>query len=73
MEEVNKFSGVKNVLTAEHDDLENSYGQSVAEIVTKLVKDNGYTQVVSASSGFGKDVIPRVGGLLDVQAITDIV
>ena len=25
------------------------------------------------SSGFGKDVMPRLGGLLDVQAITDII
>lgn len=29
--------------------------------------------VVSAASGFGKDVIPRLGGLLDVQPITDVI
>merc|ERR1712032_423083 len=34
---------------------------------------NGYENIISASSGFGKDVIPRLGGLLDLQAITDIV
>lgn len=28
---------------------------------------------MAASSGFGKDVVPRVGGLLDVQAITDVI
>lgn len=29
--------------------------------------------MVSAASGFGKDVIPRLGGLLDVQPITDVI
>jgi electron transfer flavoprotein alpha subunit len=73
MEEVNKYAGFKNVYTAEHDAIDNSYGGSVAEIVAKLVKDHSYTQVVAASSGFGKDIIPRVGGILDLQPITDVV
>jgi len=29
--------------------------------------------VIAATTGFGKDVIPRLAGLLDVQAITDVV
>jgi electron transfer flavoprotein alpha subunit len=29
--------------------------------------------VIAASSSFGKDTAPRIGGLLDLQAITDIV
>lgn len=71
--EVNKYPGIKHVFTAESDGLENSFGASVAEITAKLIRDHGYTQVVSASSSFGKDVMPRVGGILDLAAITDIV
>jgi electron transfer flavoprotein alpha subunit len=37
------------------------------------VQEKGYTQVIAASSSFGKDVQPRIGGLLDLQAITDVV
>jgi electron transfer flavoprotein alpha subunit len=29
--------------------------------------------VIAATSAFGKDVIPRLGGLLDVQPITDVI
>jgi electron transfer flavoprotein alpha subunit len=29
--------------------------------------------VIAATTGFGKDVIPRLGGLLDVQPITDVI
>ena len=38
-----------------------------------MVEKNGYGNIISASSGFGKDVVPRLGGLLDLQAITDVV
>ena len=33
----------------------------------------GYDKVISSTSAFGKDVIPRLGGLLDTQPITDVV
>lgn len=45
----------------------------MAQVASKLVSEQNYTQVVAASSGFGKDVIPRMGGLLDLQAITDVI
>lgn len=42
--------------------------------ITKAVVDKaGYTQIVASSTGFGKDVVPRLGGLMDIQAITDVV
>jgi len=45
----------------------------VAKVVSSLVKSKGYDKIVAASSSFGKDVVPRVGGLLDLQAITDVI
>jgi len=38
-----------------------------------LIQSGSYTNVIAASSSFGKDAAPRIGGLLDLQAITDIV
>lgn len=71
--DVKKYPGIRKILTASHDHLENPYGQSMAHIVKSLVDKDGYTQVVASSTGFGKDVMPRLGGLIDVQAITDVV
>ena len=68
-----KYPGIRKILTASNDGLENAYGQSVAHITKGLVEKGGYTQVVASSTGFGKDVIPRLGGLMDLQAITDVV
>jgi len=49
------------------------YGEAVANVVSDLVKGQGYDKVIAPSTAFGKDVVPRVGGLLDVQPITDVV
>ena len=38
-----------------------------------LVSKNGYDKVVGGATAFGKDIIPRIGGLLDAQPITDVI
>ena len=45
----------------------------MSKLTNQLVQSGGYDKVVAASSGFGKDVMPRLGGLLDAQAITDVI
>ena len=42
-------------------------------MASNLIQSEGYTNVIAASSSFGKDVIPRIGGKLDLQAITDVI
>jgi electron transfer flavoprotein alpha subunit len=38
-----------------------------------VVQKGGYDKIIGATSAFGKDVIPRLGGLLDSQPITDVI
>jgi electron transfer flavoprotein alpha subunit len=38
-----------------------------------LVQTKGYDKIIGAATAFGKDVIPRLGGLLDVQPISDVI
>ena len=71
--ELKKLPGIRKILTASNDKLDNPYGQSMAQITEGVVKSGGYTQVIAATSSFGKDVVPRLGGLLDLQAITDVI
>ena len=73
MEEVQKYPGVSIILVAQDAVLQNCYGDHMSKLARALVEKNGYDKVVSAASGFGKDVMPRLGGLLDAQAITDII
>jgi len=73
VEEVQKYPGIGKIIVASDPVLQNPYGDFMSKLAQQVVQSGGYDKVVSASSGFGKDVMPRLGGLLDVQAITDII
>ena len=45
----------------------------MSQILKDVVSKGGYDKVIATTSAFGKDVIPRLGGLLDVQPITDVI
>lgn len=45
----------------------------MSQTVKEVVQSKGYDKVIASASAFGKDIIPRVGGLLDVQPITDVI
>lgn len=43
------------------------YGDMIAHILKQILsKDKDYDKIIAAATAFGKDVIPRVGGLLDL-------
>jgi len=46
--------------------------ENFAPLLVANIKSGGFTHVVGAHSAFGKNVLPRVAALLDVQAVSDI-
>jgi electron transfer flavoprotein alpha subunit len=63
-----------NFLTRKHNLSEcYSYGDAISYTVKSIVQSKGYDKVIASTSAFGKDVIPKLGGLLDVQPITDVI
>ena len=42
------------------------YGGDLAKIVKDLIQSKNYDKVIAPATAFGKDLIPRLGGLLDV-------
>ncbi len=65
-----KITGVKKVLLA--DDA--AYSHQLAENTAALVAKVGasYTHILAPATTGGKNMLPRVGALLDVQPLTDI-
>ena len=65
-----KMENVENVLVLE-DVL---FAQSLAESYSETLIDtiSSYSHVFAPSSSFGKNVLPRIGGMLDVMVISDV-
>ena len=63
--------GVAKVLHADAAHLGEFLAENVAALVVALSK--GYSHVLAPATSTGKDVMPRVAALLDVQQISDIV
>lgn len=65
-----KVPGVAKVLKAGADVLAHDLAEPLADLIVSLAGD--YTHLLAASSAIGKNVMPRVAALLDVQPIPDV-
>ncbi|HET6492735.1 MAG TPA: FAD-binding protein [Burkholderiales bacterium] len=65
-----KVEGVKKVLLADAPQYAGSLAENLAALVVSIAEQ--YTHIVAPATGFGKNFMPRVAGLLDVQQISEI-
>jgi electron transfer flavoprotein alpha subunit len=65
-----QIAGVKKVLHADAPHLGDFLAENVAALVAGVAK--GYSHLLAPSTSNGKNVMPRVAALLDVQQISDI-
>jgi electron transfer flavoprotein alpha subunit len=63
--------GVKKVLHAEAAHLADFLAENVASVILQIAKS--YSHILAPSTSNGKNVMPRLAALLDVQQISDIV
>jgi electron transfer flavoprotein alpha subunit len=65
-----KLSGVRTVLVAESDALENQLAENAATLIVSLSGD--YDTIVAPATANGKNILPRVAALLDVMQISEV-
>lgn len=46
--------------------------ENYAPLLVENIKKGGFTHVFAGNSAFGKNLMPRVGAILDTQQISDI-
>lgn len=70
-EQVAKVAGVKQVLQVDSP----AYADQLAENCSKLIQSiaSDYSAILTSASTFGKNLLPRISALLDVDQISDIV
>jgi electron transfer flavoprotein alpha subunit len=66
-----RLAGVRRVLLAEGDALEQRLAEATAALIVDLSQD--YDTIVAAATATGKNVLPRVAALLDVMQVSEVV
>ncbi len=69
-EEAAKIAGVARVLHADAEIYGRDLAENLAPLLVKLAPD--YSHLLAAATTYGKNVMPRVAALLDVQQVSDI-
>ena len=65
-----QITGVKKVLLADAPHLADFLAENVSSLLVSMAK--GYSHLLAPSTSNGKNILPRVAALLDVQQISDI-
>jgi electron transfer flavoprotein alpha subunit len=65
-----RLPGIAKVLLADHEAFAHALAEPLAALLVSLAP--GYTHLLAAATAAGKNVMPRVAALLDVQPISDI-
>src|SRR5438045_4192716 len=65
--------GAAEVLVADDPKLEHYLAETYAPIVVKAAQDKGASIVAMTGTSTGKDLMPRVAGLLDTALVADVV
>lgn len=66
------IAGVEKVLVADAPALAQGLAENATALVVATVKSGGYSHVLAPATSFGKNLLPRVAALLDVQQISDV-
>jgi electron transfer flavoprotein alpha subunit len=66
-----QIAGVGKVLQADAPHLGEFLAENIAALITGMAK--GYSHILAPSTSNGKNIMPRVAALLDVQQVSDIV
>jgi electron transfer flavoprotein alpha subunit len=69
-DEAAAIDGVEKVILAEDSAYENQLAESAANLIKSIAND--YSHILAPATTFGKNVLPRLSALLDVQQISEI-
>ncbi|KAF1926968.1 electron transfer flavo protein subunit alpha, mitochondrial precursor [Didymella exigua CBS 183.55] len=71
-EAAGKAVGIDKVIYVDNAAYDKGLAENWAPLLIENIKKGGYTHVLTGHSAFGKNLMPRVAALLDVQQISDI-
>lgn len=67
-----KIGGIEKVVYVENAAYDKGLPENYAPLLVENIKKGGYSHVVAGHSAFGKNLMPRVAALMDVQQVSDV-
>ncbi len=71
--EGSKISGVSKVITIDNKSLLNFLAENVSSAIKELHNKEKYTHIIAPDTSNGKNYLPRLAALLDVQPISGVI
>lgn len=65
------LNGVTNVIVAKHAAYAHGLAENIAALCFELAKD--YQYILASANTFGKNILPRLAGLLEVDMVSEVV
>uniref|UniRef100_A0A2P2IBQ4 Electron transfer flavoprotein subunit alpha n=1 Tax=Hirondellea gigas TaxID=1518452 RepID=A0A2P2IBQ4_9CRUS len=72
-DKVANLDGVQKVVVADSEAFEHSIAENVVPMIAKFQKENEFSHILASMTTFGKNVLPRLAGQLNVQPISDVI
>lgn len=69
--EAAKISGISEVIVVDDESMKNALAEEVSNNIYEVAK--GYNHIFLPATTFGKNIMPRLSALLDVQPLSDII
>lgn len=71
--EAAQVDGVSQVLVAESEPLDKHLSENVANLLHAIQQKDSFTHVIGTTSAVAKGALPRLAGMLDVAAVSDVI
>lgn len=70
IEQAQHVSGISEIIKAQHAAYEHALCENMAAVIASI-KD--YQYILASADSFGKNILPRVAGLFDVDMVSDVI
>jgi electron transfer flavoprotein alpha subunit len=70
VEALQRYAGIEKILHIAFPDDEHVIAEQIAEVTVSLAKD--YSHILAPSTTFGKNILPRVAGCMNIGMISDV-
>ena len=68
-----KMDTIKKVILFNDKKFQNQVAEDLTKQIVDFIKDSKFTHILAPSTTFGKNLLPRIAALLDVQQISDVI